>query len=115
MLEVAAAIDTPPEWGIVGVIVGIVMLLIGTFLWWVRAARQDLRVSQKAFIDYLMTTGAHQNEALVATANELHRLSERQSLQGERQQAHETRAQARHEAMVMAMQAICRTHEGREV
>lgn len=106
MLEVSTAINTPPEWGIVGVIVGIVMLLIATFLWWVRAARTDLRVSQKAFIDYLMTMGAHQNEALVATANELHRLSQRQ-------EAHEDRAQARHEANVQAMQAICRAHEGR--
>lgn len=104
MLEVASAIDTPPEWGIVAVIVTIVMLLLGTFLWWVRAARNDLRQGQAAFIDYLVTTGGKQSETLVATANELHRLSERQD-------AHEARAQARHEATVMAMQAICHAHE----
>lgn len=65
-------IDTPPEWGIVGVIVGIAGLLIATFLWWVRAARIDLRTTQRAFIDHLQVTGAQQTTALVAATETLH-------------------------------------------
>lgn len=85
-------IDSPQEWGIVGVIVTMVLSLLGIFVWWVRAARLDLQVNQREFLAYIREQSAaalvaqSQNaEATLAIANSLHRLTERMDRHDERE------------------------------
>lgn len=85
------------DYGIVGTLA---LLMMGTFLWYVRAARQDLKDAHKTssetiaqahtdFTTYLKETASKQTEALVSVGNAL-------QASIEQARAHEERANRRH-------------------
>lgn len=74
------------EYGPLGVVAGSLLVL---FIWFVRAARADLRDSRTEFVDYLKNEGQKSTETLVAVANALQSAMRSQ-------EDHDERAQKRH-------------------
>ena len=85
------------DFGLTGLIVGLIVIPIITFfLGFVNTARSDLRDSNTAFTDYLKETASKQTEALVSVGNALQRSIEAASY-------HEVRAAKRHAQVLAAM------------
>ncbi len=88
------------EFGFAAGVTGALLLL---FLWFVRAARQDVRASAESalktageFTEYLKDTAGKQTEVLVSVANVLER-TQRSTAD------HEERAAKRHEEVMRAL------------
>lgn len=82
-----------------GVLAALVFTMMGTFLWFVRAARIDLNRAHADFTDYLKETASNQTEALVSVGNAL-------QASIEQSRAHEDRANRRHEQVMRQIAAI---------
>lgn len=98
-MEYANLIDTPVEWGVVGVIITMSAMLLITFLWWVRVARDDLKESQSQFVKHLTTTGERQTEVLVAATEATRSTTGALEKLSDLMDRHEQRAADRHQSV----------------
>jgi hypothetical protein len=107
MFETIATELTGRDYGLLG---ALVIPIVGTFIWFVRAMRGDLKEDRAAFredikeshsdfTEYLKETAEKQTEALVSVGNAL-QMSMRAS------EAHEDRANTRHHQVLRAIEAV---------
>jgi hypothetical protein len=96
------------EFGIVGAVVGsIVVPFAMTFIWWIRASREDLNRTRDEFIRYLKDTSVHQTEILAQVGRVLERTTATMEREAEK-------ADARHAEVLLALESL-RSHLMREV
>lgn len=91
------------DYGLAGLVVGV---LLSAFVYWIKAARADLRDSQKQFIDHLKSTGERQTEAIVASS-----VATQSSTQALRELAsamnrHDAKAEHRHQEVMEKLEEI---------
>ena len=96
------------EFGIVGAVIGtIVVPFAMTFIWWIRASRDDLNQTRDEFIRYLKETSAHQTEILAQVGRVLEQTTASMEREAEK-------ANARHAEILLALESL-RSHLLREV
>lgn len=91
------------DYGLAGLVVGV---LLAAFVYWIKAARADLRDSQRQFVDHLKDTGARQTEAIVASAVATQQSTKTLEKVVEAMNRHDSKAEIRHHDVMEKLEEI---------